>query len=69
MKLIKTFNIWLTAFISCILLSAIELNLAWFVLLFVDIVLILWCRLHISLREFVRYSGYRWLYLHLKVSE
>ncbi len=63
---IKFLLLYTTAILTVILLCSVTLNLQFFVLLFIDYVLIHLCMKHITFKELIRLSGYRIWYLNLR---
>lgn len=55
----------ITAVLTVLLLCA-EISLAWIILGLVDAMLIFWCYNNITLKEFIKYSGYSTWYKFLK---
>lgn len=56
---------YITAMLTTILPYS-NISPTWFILAAVDVILLAWCRKHISIREFARYSGYSTWYKYLK---
>lgn len=57
----KTIIKWVMFYSSAVLgmtLLCSEINLAWFAWAVVDFALIAWCRKNLTLREFIRMTGY-----------
>ncbi len=57
----KALVFYFTILLSLVLLST-EITLSWLVLLGIDIILISWLHNNITLKEFIKYSGYRTWY-------
>lgn len=62
----KAIIFYITAILTVILLCA-EVSFSWFILGLVNAILIAWCYNNITLREFIKYSGYSTWYKFLKV--
>ena len=62
----KALVLYIIAILTTILLCT-EISISWLILGLVNIVLITWCYNNITLREFIKYSGYSTWYKFLKV--
>ena len=61
----KAIIFYITAILTVILLCA-EVLFSWFILGLVNAILITWCYNNITLKEFIKYSGYSTWYKFLK---
>lgn len=62
----KAILFYLTAIIAMVILMS-EVSLVWILLVLTDIALFCMCKNVLSLRDVVKYSGYKTLYKFLKV--
>lgn len=63
-QVMKPIIFYITSILAMLLLCS-EISFTWLLLAVVDIMLIAWCHKHLSLREFIRYTGYEAFYKYL----
>ena len=61
----KALVLYITAILTIVIFST-GVSLTWLFLIFLDMILIAWCYNNITLREFIKYSGYSTWYKFLK---
>lgn len=62
----KALILYITAILTIVIFST-GVSLTWLFLIFLDMILITWCYNNMTLREFIKYSGYSTWYKFLKV--
>lgn len=62
----KALVLYITAILTVVIFST-EVSLTWLFLIFLDMILITWCYNNITLKEFIKYSGYSTWYKFLKI--